>query len=460
MNKGRPTGLSRMNDNGGSSTLSASQAVAAGPGGDTPVTVIRPLKGWIAIDFAELWRYRELFGFLVWRDVLVKYKQTLLGFAWAILVPFFQMIVFTIIFGNFGKVPTNGLPGPVYYFAGLLPWTYFATSLSTAGNSLVGSAGMLTKIYFPRLIVPAGPCISSLVDFAIAFGFFIGVMLFFHILPAATILLIPVFLALAFATALGIGLFFSALMVKYRDVRYVIQFLIQLWMYCTVIIPFSQINLRFEHYGAWRYLYGLNPMAGVVEGFRWSLAHHEMTVSRPGSPSLTADDLKNCDYLAFRLGSSDDPLSSYIRNRLSPETAGLLESARAAAAGAEDRLSPPTSPQRPLSPPSLRDVLARDLNRLLEDANLYSPKRFAGVTLAADLVAWAKRKPQGEELQRLNRTLLHVAYPQAIPETPSVQAPASPPWKLMAVGTPVTILLLVFGLYYFKRMEQMFADIV
>jgi lipopolysaccharide transport system permease protein len=237
------------------------------------VTVIRPPKRWTAIDFAELWRYRELFGFFVWRDVKIKYKQTLLGAAWAVLVPFTQMVIFSIIFGQVAGLPTDDLPGPVFYYTGLLPWTYFATSLTMSSNSLVGSANLLTKIYFPRLIIPTGPCIASLLDFAIALSILFVLLPLYRIIPPLTALLIPFLLLIALGTALGVGLVLSALNVKYRDVRYVVPFLVQIWMFCTVIIPFSRVP---EWLGNWRYLYGLNPMGGVVEGFRWCLAHSAM----------------------------------------------------------------------------------------------------------------------------------------------------------------------------------------
>ena len=246
------------------------------------IQVIEPPRGLVAINVREIWAYRELFAFLVWRDVKVKYKQTLLGAAWAVLVPFFQMIVFTVIFGGLARIPTNGLPNPVYYMANLVIWTYFATSLSMSSQSMVGNERLLTKVYFPRLIVPLAPCLASLVDFLIAFAILIGILFCYGIVPSPAIFLLPVMVLMAFGTAAGAGLFLSALNVKYRDVRYVIPFLIQTWMYCSVIIPFSKFG---EHFGRWRYLYGLNPMGTVVEGFRWCLMHHRMTVeSRVGDP--------------------------------------------------------------------------------------------------------------------------------------------------------------------------------
>jgi lipopolysaccharide transport system permease protein len=238
-----------------------------------PVIHIRPLKGWIPLDLGEMWQYRELLYFLTWRDIKVKYKQTLLGFAWAILVPFTTMIIFGTIFGKVAKLSSNGLNPYLFYLAGLVPWQYFANSLTMSSNSLVGQANLLTKIYLPRLFIPLSSCIASIVDFMVAFVILLLMMFYFKIVPAVTIFLIAVLILIAFATALGAGLFFSALNVKYRDIRYVIPFLVQTWMYCSVLIPFSSIP---KSWGTLRYVYGLNPMAGVIEACRWCLMHHEM----------------------------------------------------------------------------------------------------------------------------------------------------------------------------------------
>jgi len=241
------------------------------------VQVIEPPRGWSHIGLGEVWRFRELFGFMVWRDVKVKYKQTLLGAAWAILVPLMQMLIFSLIFGRLAGMPSDGLPSSLFYFAGLLPWTYFATALAMSSNSLVGNSQLLTKVYFPRLIVPASPCIAGLLDFAIAFLILVVMMIYYRVMFPLASLLLPLLVLMALGTALAAGLFLSALNVKYRDIRYVIPFLVQMWMYCTVILPFSAIPDRF---GLWRYLYGLNPMAGVVEGFRWCLLHPHMSVEK------------------------------------------------------------------------------------------------------------------------------------------------------------------------------------
>ncbi|MBP7461575.1 MAG: ABC transporter permease [Candidatus Delongbacteria bacterium] len=244
----------------------------------SPYFVIRPHTGLLRINFHELWQYRELFWFLVWRDIKVKYKQTALGALWAILVPFLQMMVFTVIFGKIAKLPTDGLNPLIFYYAGLIPWTYFSTSLSFASNSLVGSKQLLTKIYFPRLIIPTSPCLAALVDFAIAF-LILGVMMIWFAIPVdAAVLLLPLMMLIAFGTALGTGLFFSALNVQYRDIGYALPFVVQIWMYASVILPFSKIPAS---WGIWRYLYGLNPMGGVIEGFRWCLLHRQMVPEIP-----------------------------------------------------------------------------------------------------------------------------------------------------------------------------------
>lgn len=227
---------------------------------------IQPMRGWVSLQLHELWSYRELLYFLAWRDVKVRYKQTALGALWAILVPVLNMVVFTVIFGNFAKMPSDGIPYPIFSYTALLPWTYFATSLSGASNSLLGSASMITKVYFPRLIVPISSVFSGLIDFSFAFLVMIGMMFFYHTQPTIYVLLLPLFLILAMVTALGFGLWLSAFNVKYRDVRYIVPFLIQFWNFATpVIYPSSLLS------EPWRTLSGLNPMVGVIEGFRWAL---------------------------------------------------------------------------------------------------------------------------------------------------------------------------------------------
>ena len=237
-----------------------------------PVLVIRPTRGWVSLKLPELWAHRELLFFLVWRDVKVRYKQTLFGAAWAILQPLAAMVVFTIFFGRLAKVGSDGLPYPLFSYAGLLPWTFFAQGLSQSSESLVGSSNLIRKVYFPRLVIPGANVLAGLVDFALAFAVLLAMMAYYGVRPSATALLLPLFLLLAFATTLGVGTWLSALNVQYRDVRYVVPFFIQLWLFVTpVIYPMSQVTgrLRELHLPAW--IYGLNPMVGVVEGFRWAL---------------------------------------------------------------------------------------------------------------------------------------------------------------------------------------------
>ena len=231
-----------------------------------PVTIICPSKGWISLKLGELWAYRELLYFLTWRDVKVRYKQTILGAAWAIIQPFFTMIVFSLFFGRLAKIPSDGIPYPVFSYAALVPWTFFANGLGASSNSLVGSANLIKKVYFPRLVVPISAVISGGVDFVLAFAVLLGMMLFFGMVPTWNALWLPPLLLLALVTALGAGLWLTAMNVQFRDVRYAVPFLVQAWMFATPIAyPSSLLD------EPWRTLYGINPMAGVVEGFRWAL---------------------------------------------------------------------------------------------------------------------------------------------------------------------------------------------
>ncbi|MCX7047183.1 MAG: ABC transporter permease [Candidatus Sumerlaeota bacterium] len=248
-----------------------------------PITRVRAAKGWAALDWAELWRYRELFGFMVWRDLKVRYKQTALGFAWAIIGPVVNTLIFAFIFGSLAKLSSDGLPPLVFYMIGIVAWRYFSNALTAASGSLVGNQALLTKIYMPRLLIPASTIATSLVDFAIAFILVIVFMLYFHTAPAWTSVFAPLLVVMMMGVALGVGTFFAALNVRFRDVRELVPFLTQIWMYCTIIIPFSEIEriCADKNWGAWKYLYGLNPMAGVVEGIRWLLAHHAMKPAPP-----------------------------------------------------------------------------------------------------------------------------------------------------------------------------------
>lgn len=228
--------------------------------------LIEPPRGWQALEWREFWAYRELLFFLTWRDIKVRYKQTVLGAAWAILQPVLTMLVFSIIFGRLAKLPSEGIPYPVFTFTALLPWQLFAFALTSSSNSLIDSQNLITKVYFPRLIVPLASTIAGLVDFAIAFVVLLGMMFYYHIIPQVVIWSLPLFLLLALASALAVGLWLSALNVKYRDIRYVVPFLAQFWMYATPVAYSSQLIPE-----NWRWLYSLNPMTGVVEGFRWAL---------------------------------------------------------------------------------------------------------------------------------------------------------------------------------------------
>jgi lipopolysaccharide transport system permease protein len=230
------------------------------------VQIIRPRRSWWDIDLREIWAYRELLYFFVWRDIKVRYKQTVIGAAWAILQPFMTMVVFSLFFGKLAKMPSHGLPYPVFYYSALLPWMYFAGALQNATNTIIEHQRVITKVYFPRIILPLAAVLSGLVDFAIAFVILIGMMLFYGIVPTMAVLWLPLLLLLAVATAFGVGLWLSALNAIYRDVRYAVPFLIQFWMFASpVAYPSSLVPER------WQWLYGLNPMAGVIEGFRWAL---------------------------------------------------------------------------------------------------------------------------------------------------------------------------------------------
>jgi len=234
--------------------------------GGQSVTVIRPDEGRITLQFAHLWDYRELLFFLVLRDLKVRYKQTALGIAWAILQPLATMLVLSIFFGRLAKVPSDGVPYTIFAYCALVPWQMFAFALTESGNSLVQNQQLLTKMFFPRLIIPMAPIFTALVDFAVAFTMILGLMIFYGIVPRTTIIFLPFFIAMALFAAFGVGVWLAALTAEYRDVRYVIPFLTQFWMFATPIAyPSSLVP------GKWRLLYGLNPMAGVVEGFRWAL---------------------------------------------------------------------------------------------------------------------------------------------------------------------------------------------
>jgi lipopolysaccharide transport system permease protein len=233
------------------------------------ITIIEPKKGWVPIDLKEIWDYRELLYFLTKRDIKVRYKQTILGGLWAIIQPVFTMIVFTIFFGRLAKVPSEGIPYPIFVYAGLLPWTYFANAVSASGNSLVGSANLITKVYFPRLIVPASASLAGLLDFFIAMLILGVMMIYYQFIPGIGILLFPFLVGLTFLCAVGVGLWLSALNVQYRDIRYAIPFLIQIWMFVSpVIYPVSIVDEKYQ------WILALNPMGGVINAYRASILGH------------------------------------------------------------------------------------------------------------------------------------------------------------------------------------------
>jgi lipopolysaccharide transport system permease protein len=246
---------------------------------ESPLVRIEARRRWLALDLGELWAYRELLYFFVWRDIKVRYKQTVIGAAWAVLQPVLTMLVFSLFFGKLAKIPSQGLPYPIFYYSALLPWMYFATAMQGATAIVVDNQRVVTKIYFPRVVLPIASVLSGLVDFGISFGVFLIMMAYYRMMPTAAVIWLPAFLLLAVLTALGVGLWLSALNALYRDVRYVVPFLVQFWLFASpVAYPSSLVPAK------WRWLYGLNPMAGVIEGFRWALTGH----GQPPGPMLAA----------------------------------------------------------------------------------------------------------------------------------------------------------------------------
>ncbi len=240
---------------------------------------ISPPKKWIPVDLGELWNYRELLYSFTWRDVKIRYKQTALGFLWAIIQPLFMMLIFTVFFGRLAKIPSDGIPYPLFVLAALLPWTLFAEGITRSTSSMITNANIMTKVYFPRLIMPFSGVLSPLVDFVVSLSILVIMMAYYGFIPTLNVIFLPLFILLALATSLGIGLWLSALNVKYRDFQYTIPFMIQLGLFASpVVYPASLVP---ESY---RFLYGLNPMAGVIEGFRWALLGTQM----PGAMILVS----------------------------------------------------------------------------------------------------------------------------------------------------------------------------
>ncbi len=230
------------------------------------VTTIRPAPRWPHLDVRELWQYRELLGTLVWRDVAVRYKQTSIGVTWAILQPFLTMVVFTFVFGRFANFPSKGVPYPIFTYSALLPWTYFAGAVGLASSSLVSNRGLVTKVYFPRILLPLAGVAVPIVDFFLAFIVLVGMMVWFQVWPSLAIVLAPVFLAMAFLTALGVSLFLTAVNVRYRDVPYAIPFVMQIWLFLSGVV--YAINALPEK---WQWVLALNPMTAVIAGFQWGV---------------------------------------------------------------------------------------------------------------------------------------------------------------------------------------------
>jgi lipopolysaccharide transport system permease protein len=249
--------------------VEATTAETTGPGSyevPVPTIIIRPPRKWVPIDFTELWEYRELLYFFTWRDVKLRYKQTGLGIAWAIIQPLFLMIVFSLFFGGLAKIPSDGVPYPLFSLAALLPWTLFAEGMTRSTISMVSNAGIMTKVYFPRLIMPIASIMSPLVDFCVAFSILIIMMAYYGFVPTINVIFLPLLVIFAMMTSLAVGLWLSALNVKYRDFQYTVPFLIQIWMFASpVVYPASMVPEQL------RFLYALNPMTGVIEGFRWAL---------------------------------------------------------------------------------------------------------------------------------------------------------------------------------------------
>ncbi|CAN5858354.1 ABC transporter permease [soil metagenome] len=262
---------------------------------DKPLIVIEPTKSWVALDLKDLWAYRELLYFLTWRDVKVRYKQTLLGATWAIMQPLFTMLIFTLLFGKLAGMPSDGIPYPIFAYVGLLPWTFFQAAVTNSSNSLIGSSNLITKVYFPRMIIPGAAVGAGLVDFAIAFIILVGLMVYYDVAATWNIVMLPALVALITLLAVSIGMCLSALNVKYRDIRYALPFLIQLWMFCSPIIyPSSLVPEK------WRWVLILNPLTGIIEGFRSSLLNREFDWTALGVSTVITLFLLAYSAYAFR----------------------------------------------------------------------------------------------------------------------------------------------------------------
>jgi len=260
-----------------------------------PLVKIRPRTSWVALDLADLWSYRELLYFLTWRDIKVRYKQTALGAAWAILQPLFLMLIFTLFFGRVAGLAPGGGPYPLFAFTGLVPWTFFANAVSSSGNSLVGNANLITKVYFPRLLVPMAAVAAGLVDFALSFVLLVALMFYYGVRPTWQLALLPALVVLTTLCATGVGLLLSALNVKYRDIRFALPFMIQLWLFVSsVIVPSSVLPER------WRWLLALNPMSGIIEGYRAALLGQPFDWTALATAAVLTFVVLACAVVAFR----------------------------------------------------------------------------------------------------------------------------------------------------------------
>ncbi len=266
----------------------AATPLVQGQAQEAPMLVhIRSNRGWADLSLKELWAYREVVVFLAWRDIQVRYKQTILGATWAILQPFITMVIFSIVFGRVAKMPSDGVPYPLFAFAALVPWTFFSSAVNNASNSLVGGAGIMTRIYFPRLAMPLSAVLGNFVDFILAFVVLLGLMVYFGVAPTANVVWLPLLLLLVIATALGVSFVLAAMNVQFRDVKYAVPFLLQSWMFATpVVYPASLIEDPL-----WHALYALNPMVGVIEGFRWALLG---TDTAPGMSVVVSSVVAMC----------------------------------------------------------------------------------------------------------------------------------------------------------------------
>lgn len=268
--------------------------------------VLEPLKGRVSLKLREVWEYRELLYFLTWRDIKVRYKQTLLGASWAIIQPVCIMLVFSLFFGRLARMPSDGIPYPLFSFAALVPWTFFAYGLNQSSNSLVASANLIQKVYFPRLVIPLSSIFSGIVDFLLAFLVLLGMMSFYRFFPGIRLVWLPALLLLGLVTALGVGLWLAALNVRYRDVRYMVPFITQFWLFATPIAYPSSLLPE-----PWRTLYGLNPMVGVVEGFRWAL----LNTQKAPAPMLAVSSLVALGILvggAFYFGRMEQTFADVV----------------------------------------------------------------------------------------------------------------------------------------------------